>query len=279
MEQAGVMRTLAEPTLTAISGESAKFLAGGEFPFVVGWSDTSGYQIEWKPYGVLLNFTPIVLSEGRISLRMATEVSELDTSQTVNFGWNNTNKITGIKTRRASSTLELPSGGSIALAGLIKEETKQGISGLPGLLNLPILGTLFRSRDFKSGQTELMIIVTPYVVNSVARTQLQTPRMAFRRPPIPRPSCSAGSIASTASPGRSTRRGPITAPTASSPIERDRRVSCRVRTRSPGSPPVPPLPPFWRAARPTTWSKAAIQSPMPTVIRSASPRARRSTRS
>jgi pilus assembly protein CpaC len=177
MEQAGVMRTLAEPNLSAVSGEAAKFLAGGEFPVVVGWTSTNGYQVEWKPFGVLLNFTPVVLSEGRISLRMSTEVSELDPVNGVKLG--NLINIPGIKTRRASSTIELPSGGSLVMAGLIKETNKQAIDGTPGLMNVPVLGTLFRSRDFQAGQTELMIIVTPYVVNPVARTQLQTPDEGF----------------------------------------------------------------------------------------------------
>ncbi|KAA5603418.1 type II and III secretion system protein family protein [Blastochloris sulfoviridis] len=176
LEQAGVIRTLAEPTLTAISGESAKFTAGGEFPIIAGYTLISGYQIDWKKFGVMLDFTPVVLSEGRISLRMSTEVSELDYDNGVKM---ESLTIPGIKVRRASSTLELPSGGSLVLAGLIKEETKSVMTGLPGLQSVPVLGALFRSRDFQNGETELMIIVTPYVVNPVARQQLQTPEDGF----------------------------------------------------------------------------------------------------
>ncbi|ALK10529.1 type II and III secretion system protein family protein [Blastochloris viridis] len=180
MEQAGVMRTLAEPTLTAISGEQAKFLAGGEFPVAAGRNcDTSGYctvDIQWKPFGVGLDFTPVVLSEGRISLRVGTEVSELSSDNTVQT---TAGIIPSLKVRRASSTVELPSGGSIMMAGLIKEETKQSVNGTPGLQSLPVLGTLFRSRDYQSGQTELMVMVTPYIVNAVARSELQTPDEGF----------------------------------------------------------------------------------------------------
>jgi pilus assembly protein CpaC len=176
LEQAGVIRTLAEPTLTAISGESAKFTAGGEFPIIAGYTLISGYQIDWKKFGVMLDFTPVVLSEGRVSLNMSTEVSELDYDNGVKMTGIT---IPGIKLRRASSTLELPSGGSLVLAGLIKEETKAVMTGLPGLQSVPVLGALFRSRDFQNGETELMIIVTPYIVNPVARQQLQTPEDGF----------------------------------------------------------------------------------------------------
>ena len=180
MEQAGVMRLLAEPTLTAISGEQAKFLAGGEFPVTVGRTcDNTGVctvDIKWKPFGVGLEFTPVVLSEGRISLRVGTEVSELTSEGAVQISGLT---IKALRVRRASSTVEMSSGGSIVMAGLIKEETKQTVNGTPGLMNIPVLGTLFRSRDYQAGQTELMVIVTPYVVNQVARSRLQTPDEGF----------------------------------------------------------------------------------------------------
>jgi pilus assembly protein CpaC len=186
MEQSGVMRTLAEPNLTAISGESAKFLAGGEFPVPGGQScDQSGtcqIQIQFKQFGVGLEFTPIVLSEGRISLKIGTEVSELSSDGAIKL----TNiTIPALKVRRASSTVELPSGGSLALGGLIQEQTKQNINGVPGLMNLPILGTLFKSRDYQSGQTELVIIVTPYIVNPVAARNLSRPDDGFVDPSDP----------------------------------------------------------------------------------------------
>jgi pilus assembly protein CpaC len=149
MERDGLLRTLAEPTLTAVSGESAKFLAGGEFPVRTAARLKTGahLKIEFKPFGVGLGFTPVVLSEGRISLRVSTEVSELSPENSVSVAGGT---IPGLKVRRAETTLELPSGGSMVLAGLIQEKTRQDINGVPGLKDLPVLGTLFRSRDFQS---------------------------------------------------------------------------------------------------------------------------------
>ena len=171
MENDGLLRTLAEPTLTAISGESAKFLAGGEFPIPVS-QDAGQVAVEFKPFGVGLGFTPVVLSGGRISLRISTEVSEITSENQVTTG---SFIIPSLKVRRAETTVELPSGGSLAMAGLIQESTKQQVAGIPGIKNLPILGTLFRSRDFQSSLTELVIIVTPYIVNPVNEKQLVTP--------------------------------------------------------------------------------------------------------
>ena len=171
LEQDGLLRTLAEPTLTAISGESAKFLAGGEFPVPVG-ADNNEIKIEFKPFGVGLGFTPVVLSEGRISLRISTEISELTSENNLNIG---TFALPGLRVRRAETTVEMPSGGSMVLAGLIKDETKQSIIGVPGAKDLPVLGALFRSRDFQSNQTEMVAIVTAYMVNPVNEKQLATP--------------------------------------------------------------------------------------------------------
>jgi pilus assembly protein CpaC len=177
MERDGVLRTLAEPTLTAISGESAKFLAGGEFPIPVEADDVNHtISIEFKPFGVGLGFTPVVMSEGRISLKISTEVSELSPENSLVLA-NAT--IPGLTVRRAETTVELPSGGSIAMAGLIKDQTKQHINGTPGLKNLPILGALFRSRDYLSNQTELVVIVTPFIVDPVSDKQLATPLDGF----------------------------------------------------------------------------------------------------
>ncbi len=176
MEQSGVLRTLAEPNLTAISGESAKFLAGGEFPVPAGQTcdPTNGcqIQIQFKQFGVGLDFTPVVLSEGRISLKIATEVSELTSEGAIKLA---SISVPALKVRRANSTVELPSGGSITLAGLLQEQTKQNINGFPGLMNLPILGALFKSRDYVNHQTELMVIVTPYIVRAVAQKDLSRP--------------------------------------------------------------------------------------------------------
>jgi len=179
MESAGVVRTLAEPNLTAISGEAANFLAGGEFP-VPGAPDCSvspcRQTIQFKKFGIALGFTPVVLSGGRISMRVATEVSELSQENSISIGGTT---IPGLKTRRADTTLEIPSGGSMVMAGLIKQQTKQSISGLPGLTQVPVLGTLFRSRDYVNNNTELMILVTPYVVRAVAQKDLSRPDDGF----------------------------------------------------------------------------------------------------
>lgn len=190
MESAGVVRTLAEPNLTAISGESATFIAGGEFPVPAGYScDPTTHvcttQISFKKFGISLNFTPVVLTEGRISLRVMTEVSELSNdnaitlSQAVTNDTVNSLTVPSIKTRRAETTLEIPSGGSMAMAGLIQEQTKQAINGLPGLAQLPVLGSLFRSRDYVNRNTELMVLVTPYVVRAVAQKDLSRPDDGF----------------------------------------------------------------------------------------------------
>ena len=173
MERDGLLRTLAEPTLTAISGEDAKFLAGGEVPIRTGFSCSEGGIacvpiIEYKPFGVGLGFSPVVLTEGRISLKIATEVSEIGSES----GADGT---PSFKVRRAETTVELPSGGSMVMAGLIQERIKQDINGVPGLKDLPVLGTLFRSRDYLSQQTELVVIVTPFVVDAVSDKHLATP--------------------------------------------------------------------------------------------------------
>jgi pilus assembly protein CpaC len=187
MESAGVVRTLAEPNLTAISGESATFISGGEFPIPTGvtcQTTTGGaigncvQTVSFKKFGISLNFTPVVLTEGRISLRVMTEVSEVSTENALTGGAGGTT-IPSIKTRRAETTLEIPSGGALAMAGLIQDQTKQAINGLPGLSTLPILGALFRSRDFVNNQTELMVLVTPYIVRAVAQKDLSRPDDGF----------------------------------------------------------------------------------------------------
>ena len=188
-ERNGVTRTLAEPTVVAVSGESAKFTVGGEFPYSTGLvcsgsstaastSSTSSCTTgaAFKPYGITLNFEPVVLSEGRILLHLATEVADLDFQHGAIVGGVTT---PGLLTRKNETTIELPSGGSIATAGLIQQKTIQSINGLPGLLNIPILGTLFRSRDYQRSETELMIIVTPIIVKPVANNALARPDDGF----------------------------------------------------------------------------------------------------
>lgn len=174
LEQTGMLKTLAEPTLTAISGESASFLAGGEFPVPVP-GDVAG--VEFKPFGVALAFTPVVLSEGRISLRVKTEVSALSSEGAITIGGTSVPSLT---VRRAESTLELPSGGSMVLGGLIQDNVRQTIGAVPALGRLPILGTLFRSRDFQRSETELVVIATPYLVGPTTRSALATPDQGFQ---------------------------------------------------------------------------------------------------
>jgi pilus assembly protein CpaC len=167
LERDGLIRTLAEPNLTAISGEPAEFLAGGEVPYVTGIDTQSGVSsVAFKKFGVQLAFTPVVLSEGRISLKIDTSVSDIS-----DFIANNP----VFDTRQAKTVVELPSGGSLALAGLISTKTQQNIDGLPGAKDIPILGTLFRSRDFQNEESELVVIVTPYLVQPVSRQQLASP--------------------------------------------------------------------------------------------------------
>jgi pilus assembly protein CpaC len=190
MERAGIIRTLAEPNLTAISGESANFLAGGEFPIPAGLTCDPATRVcqtsvQFKKFGVGLNFTPVVLSEGRISLKVMSEVSELSNEnaltlqQSLGAGATQTLTIPSIRARRAETTVEIPSGGALAMAGMIQEQTKQQLNGLPGLMQLPVLGTLFKSRDYINRQTELMILVMPFVVRAVAQKDLSRPDDGF----------------------------------------------------------------------------------------------------
>jgi pilus assembly protein CpaC len=183
-ERYGVARILAEPSVTAISGESAKFMAGGELPIPQGQScapDTTGRivcttQVQYKPYGISLNFTPVVLSEGRILLRVATEVTEVDQTQSFTFSSVN---VPAFRTRKNETSVELPSGGSIVSAGLIQTKSRQVVNGLPGLMNLPILGAAFRSRDFLREESELLIIVTPYIAKAVNPNEVARPDDGF----------------------------------------------------------------------------------------------------
>lgn len=178
LERNGVLRTLASPNLTAVSGETAKFLAGGEFPIPVS-QDDDGIKVTFKPFGVSLAFTPVVMDEKRISLKIATEVSELTNRGAVTLS---AITIPAIEVRRASTMVELSSGGSIVMAGLISDKTKHNIDDLPEIKRLPILGALFRSRDFVRDETELVVIVTPYLVNETARHKLATPDQALGLP-------------------------------------------------------------------------------------------------
>ena len=176
-ERVGLVRTLAEPNLTAVSGESARFLAGGEFPVPVGQDQTGKVTIEFKPFGVGLGFTPIVLSGGRISLKLSTEFSELTNvgAFSLTNGTSSSVVVPGLNVRRTETTVELPSGGGMMISGLLQSVTKQTLDSLPGLMQLPVLGALFRSRDFVNNESELVVIVTPHLVKPVSPDQLQTP--------------------------------------------------------------------------------------------------------
>lgn len=181
-ERNGVAHVLAEPTVAAISGESAKFTAGGRVPIAATSTidDKTGrctVTTTLQDYGVKLNFTPTVLSEGRISLHMSTEVSEVDGTHAAQYACSNQ---VGLRVRQNETTVELPSGGSLVTAGLIQQVDKQAIAGTPGLMNLPILGALFRSRDYQREESELMIIVTPYIARTLAPNQIAKPDDGFQ---------------------------------------------------------------------------------------------------
>jgi pilus assembly protein CpaC len=177
-ERVGLLHTLAEPNLTVVSGEAGKFLVGGEFPVPVAQDSSGRISLEFKPYGVGLGYTPVVMSGGRISLKLSTEVSELTSlgAFTLASSTGGTNlSVPGLTVRRAETTVELPSGGSLMIAGLLQQTTKQNVDSLPGMTNLPILGSLFRSRDYLNGETELVVIITPYIVDPTRPQELQTP--------------------------------------------------------------------------------------------------------
>ena len=185
LERYGVARILAEPAVTAVSGESAKFTAGGEMPVPTGQNCTLDpatnrslctASVSFRPYGVTLNFTPVVMNEGRIQLRVATEVTEIDPTQSITYG---NAPVYGFLTRKNETTVELPSGGSIASAGLIQVRSRQVLNGLPGLMDLPVIGAMFRSRDYQREESELMIIITPVIARPVAPADLKKPTDHF----------------------------------------------------------------------------------------------------
>jgi len=175
LERTGLMRTLAEPNLTALSGETAKFLAGGEFPIPLAGRD-GDITVEFKQFGISTTFKPLVLSDGRISLSIGAEVSELTSEGAVTTGGLS---IPALKVRRAETTLEMPSGGTLAMAGMLSDDTRQSVEGVPGLKNVPILGQLFRSNDYRRRETELVILVTPYIATHMAKAQAGRPGKGF----------------------------------------------------------------------------------------------------
>ena len=175
LEDSGLSKTLAEPNLIALSGETASFLAGGEFPIPV--PDDDGITIEFKSFGVSLSFTPTILSSNRISMLVRPEVSEL-TESTVNIQSIN---IPGLRTRRAETTVELASGQSFAIAGLRLDSRVHNNSDIPGLGNIPLFGSLFQQNELTTDETELLIVVTPYVVRPT-RTQPPLPTDPYLAP-------------------------------------------------------------------------------------------------
>lgn len=164
LEENGLAKTLAEPSLTAISGETANFLAGGEFPFPSGTDQNGNITIEFRDFGIALNFTPVVLDGGRINLQISTEISNISAANGLPIIGGNF--IPGIATRRTETTVELPSGGTIMLSGLMQENGANTVRGAPYLKDIPVLGALFRSTEFSQNHTELLIIVTAYLAKS-----------------------------------------------------------------------------------------------------------------
>lgn len=194
MEQSGVMKTLAEPTLTAVSGEKATFRVGGEYNLITGRTTSRSsdnqdgdltYNNQKIEYGIGLEFQPVVLSPGRISLKVRTSVSEPTTEGSTTLEGSGSlpgTTLLSIRKRLADTTIELPSGGSMMIAGLVRDDIRQSVNGFPGLTKIPVLGTLFRSRDFVRNETELVIIVTPYLARPVARNELAKPDDNFNAP-------------------------------------------------------------------------------------------------
>jgi len=177
-EQEGAVTTLAEPTLTAVSGETASFLAGGEIPIPIA-QGLGTVSVEYKPFGVGLAFTPTVLNDGRISMRVRPEVSELNYAAAVTVG---NGRIPGLTTRRVETTVELGSGQSFMIGGLLSNRHTNNVDKAPFLGDLPIIGALFRSNSFRRSETELVIVVTPYLVKPVADGQIRLPTDGYRGP-------------------------------------------------------------------------------------------------
>lgn len=175
-ERDGLVTTLSQPNLTALSGETAEFLAGGEFPIPTS-QGLGATAIEYRKYGVSLAYTPTVLANGRISIRVRPEVSELSSQGAVTL---NGFQIPALTTRRAETTVELGSGQSFMIAGLMNNNAQNTIDKAPGVGDIPILGNLFRSRSFRKGETELVIVVTPYLVQPVNDSEIRLPTDGFR---------------------------------------------------------------------------------------------------
>ena len=176
LERQGMVKTLAEPNLTAVSGENANFLVGGEFPVPAGLDSQGNVVIEFRQFGVVLSFTPVVLDSGLISIKISTEVSTLSfETQIILAGV----IVPGLSVNRAETTVEMPSGGSLVIAGLLQDDITDTIEGVPGLKDIPILGALFRSSSFQKKETELVISVTPYLITPVGQREISLPTDGF----------------------------------------------------------------------------------------------------
>ncbi|MBA4753683.1 MAG: type II and III secretion system protein family protein [Sphingobium sp.] len=223
-ESSGLATTLAQPNLTALSGETASFLAGGEYPYTVS-NGTQGNSIEFKQYGVQLAFTPTVLADGRISLRVRPTVSSLDF--TLNAS------VPALKSRTAETTVELGSGQAFMIAGLLNNETSNGIDKVPGLGNLPILGSLFKSRQFQRSESELVIVVTPYLVKPMNASDVRLPTDGFRNANI-----GQGLLLQQGNDGISGKQGemPRRAPGSPAPVTPGPQASAAAPVAKPGKP-------------------------------------------
>jgi pilus assembly protein CpaC len=176
-ERAGLSSTLANPNLTTVSGETAEFLAGGSFPVVT--SSNNGTNVEYKNYGVNLTYTPTILSDGRISLRVRSEVSDISSQGAVRIGGL---EVPATTTRMAETTVELGSGQSMMIAGLLSNQIGSSVSKIPGAGDIPILGGLFKSNGWRRNETELMIVVTPYLVKPASENQIVLPTDGLNTP-------------------------------------------------------------------------------------------------
>lgn len=223
-ESSGLATTLAQPNLTALSGETASFLAGGEYPYTVS-NGTQGNSIEFKQYGVQLAFTPTVLADGRISLRVRPTVSSLDFTLNAN--------VPALKSRTAETTVELGSGQAFMIAGLLNNETSNGINKVPGIGNLPILGSLFKSRQFQRSETELVIVVTPYLVKPMNASDVRLPTDGFRNANV-----GQGLMLQQGNDGISGKQGemPRRAPGSPTPVTPGPQASAAAPVAKPGKP-------------------------------------------
>jgi len=172
LDEEGLVSVMAEPNLTAVSGQTASFLVGGEFPIPIQQGSNNGISVTYKPFGVALDFTPTVLSSDRISLLVRPEVSELSTANSITLNGFN---IPGLSVRRVETTVELASGQSFVIGGLLQDNMRDLVQRLPGLGDLPVLGKLFSSQNYRNNKTELVVIVTAYIVKPPATPGFQTP--------------------------------------------------------------------------------------------------------